>query len=68
MIRAPQCEILELIVRGQTNSEIATLLNLSPKTVSNYISNVLLKVQATDRAKLMLMALEAGMGQGDKPL
>lgn len=59
-------EILELIARGKTNTEIAATLNLSPKTVSNYISNVLLKVQATDRAKLMLMALEAGMGQGDK--
>src|SRR5207237_285031 len=37
-------EILELIARGKTNAEIATLLNLSAKTVSNYISNVLLKV------------------------
>jgi DNA-binding NarL/FixJ family response regulator len=59
-------EILELIAQGKTNPEIATILNLSPKTVSNYISNVLLKVHATDRAKLMLMALEAGMGQADK--
>ena len=57
--------ILELIARGQTNAEIAQSLGLSPKTVSNNISNVLLKVQATDRAKLMLMALEAGMGQTD---
>ena len=56
-------EILELIAQGKTNAEIATILNLSPKTVSNYISNVLLKVHATDRAKLMLMALEAGLGQ-----
>ena len=56
-------EILEWIARGKTNAEIATSLNLSAKTVSNYISNVLLKVHATDRAKLMLMALEAGMGQ-----
>ncbi len=56
-------EILEWIARGKTNVEIAANLNLSAKTVSNYISNVLLKVHATDRAKLMLMALEAGMGQ-----
>jgi DNA-binding NarL/FixJ family response regulator len=56
-------EILEAIAHGQTNSEIAAQLNLSSKTVSNYISNILLKVHATDRAKLMLMALEAGMGQ-----
>jgi len=59
-------EILELIAQGKTNAEIATILNLSSKTVSNYISNVLLKLHATDRAKLMLMALEAGMGQADK--
>jgi DNA-binding NarL/FixJ family response regulator len=56
-------EILELIAQGKTNSEIASILSLSRKTVSNYISNVLLKVHATDRAKLMLMALEAGLGK-----
>jgi DNA-binding NarL/FixJ family response regulator len=57
-------EILELIAQGKTNAEIASLLNLSPKTVSSNITNVLLKVHAADRAKLMLMALEAGMGKG----
>lgn len=55
-------EILELIAQGKTNTEIAESLSLSLKTVSNNISNVLLKVQATDRAKLMLMALDAGLG------
>lgn len=55
--------ILEHLARGSSNSEIATSLGLSPKTVSNNISNVLQKLQATDRAKLMLMALEAGMGR-----
>ncbi len=58
-----EMEILALIAKGKTNAEIASMVNLSPKTVSNYISNVLLKVHATDRAKLMLMALEAGMGK-----
>jgi DNA-binding NarL/FixJ family response regulator len=62
-LTAREREILELIAQGKTNSEIASILNLSPKTVSNYISNVLLKVHATDRAKLMLMALEAGLGK-----
>ncbi len=56
-------QILELIAQGQTNSEIANNLSLSPKTISNYISNVILKVHATDRAKLMLMAIEAGLGK-----
>ncbi len=60
-------DILELLARGDTNAEIAARLGLSPKTVSNHVSNVLLKVQATDRAKLMLLALEAGLGQGRRP-
>jgi DNA-binding NarL/FixJ family response regulator len=64
-LTAREREILELIAQGKTNTEIATRLNLSPKTASNHISNVLLKVHAADRAKLMLMALEAGMRQVD---
>ena len=59
-------DILNLLAHGYTNAEIAERLGLSPKTVSNNVSNVLLKLQATDRAKLMLMALEAGMGPGEK--
>ena len=58
--------ILVLIAQDKTNAGIASLMNLSPKTVSNNISNVLMKVRATDRAKLMLMALDAGMGKVDK--
>jgi DNA-binding NarL/FixJ family response regulator len=61
-LTARERDILELLARGLTNPEIAEQLGLTPKTVSNNISNVLLKVQATDRAKLMLMALEAGLG------
>jgi len=61
-------EILELIAHGLSNTEIATRLVLSPKTVSNTISNVLVKLQAADRAKLMLLALEAGLGEQERPI
>lgn len=54
--------ILELLTQGLSNAEVAEKLGISSKTVSNNISNILLKLQATDRAKLMLMALEAGIG------
>jgi DNA-binding NarL/FixJ family response regulator len=57
--------ILELLTQGLSNAEIAEKLGISSKTVSNNISNILVKLQATDRAKLMLMALEAGIGQKD---
>jgi DNA-binding NarL/FixJ family response regulator len=57
-------QILDLIAKGCSNVAIAQQLVLSPKTVSNNVSNVLAKVQAADRAELMLMALEAGLGKG----
>jgi len=58
-------EILDLLAHGYSNAEIAERLVLSPKTVSNHVSNELLKLQAADRIKLMLMAIEAGLGQGN---
>ena len=66
-LTARERDILDLLARGYTNPEIAEQLGLTAKTVSNNISNVLLKVQATDRAKLMLLALEAGLGQPPNP-
>jgi DNA-binding NarL/FixJ family response regulator len=59
-------EILELLAQGLTNSEIAERLSLSPKTISNNVSNVLVKLQVVDRAKLILLALEAGIGKKDQ--
>ena len=59
-------EILDLIACGYSNVEIAEQLVLSPKTVSNNVSNVLVKLQAADRAKLILMARDAGLGQPDR--
>lgn len=58
--------ILNWIAQGATNAEIAARLDLSVKTVSNYVSNIFSKLQVADRAKLIMMALEAGMGQSPK--
>ncbi len=59
-------EILGLLAQGLTNTEIAERLSLSPKTISNNVSNVLVKLQVLDRAKLILLALEAGIGKKDQ--
>lgn len=56
-------EVLEFLARGLTNGQIAEKVGISSKTVSNHVSNILFKVDAEDRARLMLMALEAGMGK-----
>lgn len=55
-------EILGLIAQGKANAEIARQLELTPKTVSNYVSNILTKLQVVDRAEAILRAKEAGLG------
>jgi DNA-binding NarL/FixJ family response regulator len=55
-------EILGLIALGKSNAEIAEALVLSPKTVSNYVSNIFNKLQVVDRAQAVLRARQAGLG------
>jgi DNA-binding NarL/FixJ family response regulator len=54
-------EVLGLIARGSNNSEIARELVISPKTVSNHITNILSKLQVADRAEAIIKAREAGL-------
>ncbi len=60
-LSARETEILGLIAQGLTNAEIGRRLFLSPKTVRNYVSNVIGKLQAADRTDAMLRAREAGL-------
>jgi len=55
-------EILGLIAMGKSNVEIAEELVLSPKTVSNHVSNIFSKLHVVDRAQAVLRARQAGLG------
>ena len=55
-------DILALLAQGYKNSEIAQRLVLSPKTVRNYVSNVISKLQVADRAEAIIRARDAGLG------
>ncbi|GHO66841.1 DNA-binding response regulator [Ktedonobacter sp. SOSP1-52] len=55
-------EVLALIVDGKSNAQIADVLTLSPKTVSNHISNIFSKLQVVDRAQAVSRAKQAGLG------
>jgi DNA-binding NarL/FixJ family response regulator len=55
-------EILDLIAQGASNSDIATRLVLSPKTVRNHVSNIFSKLQVADRAQAIIRGREAGLG------
>jgi DNA-binding NarL/FixJ family response regulator len=54
-------EILQLIVQGRSNHEIATQLVLSLKTVRNHVSNIFSKLHVVDRTEAILRAREAGL-------
>ncbi len=54
-------EILRLLAEGLTNREIAQKLFLAEGTVKNYISSILLKIDARDRTQAALRARELGL-------
>ncbi|MEU6747619.1 response regulator transcription factor [Actinomadura nitritigenes] len=54
-------EVLALIARGLSNTELAEHLHLSPATVKTHIGRLLAKLQARDRAQLVIAAYETGL-------
>jgi len=56
-------EILDLIAQGHNNTVIANKLSLSIKTVQNYVSSILTKLQVADRSQAIVRAREAGFGK-----
>jgi NarL family two-component system response regulator LiaR len=54
-------DVLALLARGKSNTEIAKELYLSPGTVRNYISSILTKLDVTDRTQAALLALRHGL-------
>ena len=53
-----ELEVLQLIGRGKSNREIASILNLSIGTVKNYITQILSKLEMRDRIAAALWAQE----------
>jgi DNA-binding NarL/FixJ family response regulator len=54
-------EVLELLARGKQNAEIAQTLLLSPNTVRNHISNILSKLQISNRTEATAYAIRSGL-------
>jgi DNA-binding NarL/FixJ family response regulator len=54
-------EVLDLIVAGDSNTEIADRLVISPKTVDHHVSAVLAKLNAPSRHAAASVALELGL-------
>ncbi|MCR1783882.1 response regulator transcription factor [Nocardioides carbamazepini] len=54
-------EILGWVATGRSNGEIAEALVVSPDTVRTHVSRAMVKLQARDRAQLVVFAIESGL-------
>lgn len=52
-----ELEVLQLIVNGKTNREIANTLIISEKTVKNHVTNILKKLNLSDRTQAAVFAI-----------
>jgi DNA-binding CsgD family transcriptional regulator len=52
-----ETEVLDLVARGMTNSEIAQRLFISQKTAANHVSNILMKLGVRSRTEAAAVAL-----------
>src|SRR5437870_1990362 len=56
-----EIEVLKLIANGKDNAVIAGELCISPKTVKNHISNILMKLQIDNRIQAAVYAVRSGI-------
>jgi DNA-binding NarL/FixJ family response regulator len=56
-----EIEVLKLIANGKDNAQIARELYISPKTVKNHISNILMKLQIDNRIQAAVYAVRSGI-------
>ena len=58
-----ELEVLELVARGYSNSEIGSALHLADSSVKTHVSHVLTKLGMADRVQLVILAYETGLVQ-----
>ncbi len=56
-----EIEVLKLIANGKDNALVAGELHISPKTVKNHISNILMKLQIENRIQAAVYAVRSGI-------
>jgi DNA-binding NarL/FixJ family response regulator len=60
-LTAREAEVLVAVASGLSNAEIAATLYMSTATAKTHVSRLLAKLDARDRAQLVVMAYEAGV-------
>jgi len=60
-LTAREVEVLKLLARGLTNKDIAAVLVITPKTVSNHVEHIYTKIGLSSRAAASLFAMQHGL-------
>jgi DNA-binding NarL/FixJ family response regulator len=55
-----ELEVFGMVAKGMSNQELATELHMSAATAKTHVSRVLMKLDARDRAQLVVLAYETG--------
>ena len=61
-----EMEVLGHLADGKSNVAIGAAMYLSPRTIANHVSNILLKLHATDRTDAAFRARRAGLGESER--
>jgi two-component system NarL family response regulator len=56
-----ELEVLQLVVQGMSNKEIAAALTISESTVKNHVNGILGKLRVNDRTQAATVALRRGI-------
>jgi DNA-binding NarL/FixJ family response regulator len=59
--------VLALVAAGLNNDEIASRLFVSPATAKTHVSRTMSKLDARDRAQLVVIAYETGLVTPSRP-
>ncbi|WP_019069907.1 response regulator [Streptomyces hokutonensis] len=67
VLTAREREIMAMAAEGHSNDEIAEKLYVSPLTVRTHVHRAMTKLDARDRAQLVVMAYQSGLVQAPPP-
>ncbi len=56
-----ELDVLKLLTQGLDNSEIATALSITPSTAKNHVSNILTKLETSNRILAATYAIRNGL-------
>ena len=56
-----EMEVLELIVEGKSNPQIAKMLHLSSNTIKTHVRSIMNKLTVSDRVQAAVVALRSGL-------